>query len=160
MSIKCEDNKIKHFLDNYNKFLLEFGKGRHMVLSTAENHRVSSRMMSVVLVDGLFYFQTDRTFKKYAQMMENPNIALCIDNIQIEGICKEIGHPKECPAFSEAYQECFSSSYRKYSGLDNERVFVVEPTYVERWLYIEGIPFMEIFDVENQLYERKVYVGV
>lgn len=41
------------FSQKYGTFLLEFGKGRKMVLSTSENNRVSSRMMSVVQIDGI-----------------------------------------------------------------------------------------------------------
>lgn len=38
-------------------------------------------MMSVVLINGVFYFQPDKTFRKYEQIKDNPNVALCIDNI-------------------------------------------------------------------------------
>jgi hypothetical protein len=31
---------------------------------------------------------TFKTFLKYSQMTKNHNVALCIDNIQIEGIAK------------------------------------------------------------------------
>lgn len=41
------------FEEKYSAFLLEFGKGRKMVLSTAEKDRVTSRMMSIVQIDGL-----------------------------------------------------------------------------------------------------------
>ena len=61
------------FSGHFNSFLSDFGKGRKMVLSTAENNIVSSRMMSVVLIDGVFYFQTDVTFKKYRQLKNNPH---------------------------------------------------------------------------------------
>ena len=64
------------FSAEYENFLSDFGKGRTMVLSTSEDNIVSSRMMSVVLIDGLFYFQTDRRFRKYRQLSHNPNAAL------------------------------------------------------------------------------------
>ena len=74
------------FDEKYNNFFDEFGKGKAMVLSSSENNIVSSRMMSVVQANGLFYFQTDKTFRKYSQLIANPQVALCINNIQIEGI--------------------------------------------------------------------------
>lgn len=148
------------FRDNYKNFLNEFGKGKHMVLSSSENDKVTSRMMSIVQSDGLFYFQTDKTFRKYTQLVSNPQIALCIDNIQIEGICEKIGHPMDNASFCRLYQECFNGSYERYSALNNERLFVVKPTYVERWLYIAGIPFVETFDVENQIHNLVKYEGV
>ncbi len=80
------------FHDKYQAFLSDFGNGRTMVLSTSENDIVSSRMMSIIQIEGV-YFQTDLTFKKYRQLLSNPNVALCIDNIQIEGVCEELEHP-------------------------------------------------------------------
>ena len=104
------------FSQKYGTFLSEFGKGRKMVLSTSENNRVSSRMMSVVQIDGIFYFQTDATLNKYHQIKSNHNVALCIDNIQIEGICEEMGHPLEHASFCDIFQECFKGSYDAYSA--------------------------------------------
>ena len=84
---------MDQFIERYEAFLTEFGQGRKMVLSTSENDRVSSRMMSIVLINGIFCFQTDTELRKYHQLTVNPNVALCIDNIQIEGICSEKGRP-------------------------------------------------------------------
>lgn len=147
------------FIDRYHDFLREFGSGKTMVLSSSEKDKVTSRMMSIVQWDGVFYFQTDKTFRKYHQLRNNPQVALCIDNIQIEGICEEIGHPMECSSFCNLYQECFSSSFKRYSSLKNERLFAVRPTYIERWLYKEGIPFMETFDMDAQIYNLSQYEG-
>ncbi len=145
------------FSAEYEKFLTDFGKGRTMVLSTAEGNIVSSRMMSVVRIDGLFYFQTDCTFRKYRQLIRNPNAALCIDNIQIEGICEEIGHPLEHRAFCTHFSECFKGSYNAYSALQNERLFVFRPTCIERWIYREGFPFIETFGIQESRYDICAY---
>lgn len=148
------------FEEKYRSFLEEFGKGRKMVLSTAADGIVSSRMMSVVQSGGVFYFQTDRTMRKYRQICENRNVALCIDNIQIEGIAKEEGTPSECKLFSELFGECFEGSYDAYSSLENERVFGVEPVFVQRWVYADGAPYVEIFFVTEKHYTIEKYVGV
>ena len=148
------------FSQKADKFFSEFGRARKMVLSTSENDRVSSRMMSVVQIGGEFYFQTDRTMKKYAQLKKNDNVALCIDNVQIEGKCTEIGHPLENAAFCGIYKESFKSSYEAYTSLSNERLFVVKPLYIERWIYVEGVPYTETFDMGAQEYRRERYLGV
>jgi hypothetical protein len=136
-----------------NGFLSEFGQGRKMVLSTSENNKVSSRTMSVVQINGTFYFQTDLNMRKYHQIKANNFVALCIDNIQIEGICEEIGHPLKNTAFCDYFQKCFKSSYNAYTSLTNERLFSVKPLYIERWIYNEGIPYIESFDMNNQQYK-------
>lgn len=147
------------FFDKMEIFFSDFGKGRKMVLSTSENNKVSSRMMSIVKIDNKFYFQTDIMMRKYHQISANNNVALCIDNIQIEGICTEIGHPLNNTAFCDIFQECFKGSYDAYSALSNERFFVVEPLYIERWIYKDNIPYIETFDINTQKYSFNKYLG-
>ena len=154
-----EHEKMELFEDRVLSFFNNFGEGRKMVLSTSEKNRVSSRMMSVVQINGYFYFQTDKKLRKYHQLEENRNVALCIDNIQIEGVCEELGHPFNHPAFCKAFQECFKGSYDAYSSLKDERLFVVKPLYIERWIYQNGIPFIEKIDLENKHYSFEKYMG-
>ena len=151
---------MNEFYQKVDEFFSDFGKGRKMVLSTSENDKVSSRMMSVVQIGGELYFQTDRTMKKYDQMMKNNNVALCIDNIQIEGKCTEAGHPLDNAVFCDIYKECFKGSYDTYSMLSNERLFVVKPLYIERWIYADGVPYIETFDMSTQQYGLNRYLGV
>ena len=143
---------MNNFGNQYSAFLNEFGKGKTMVLSTSLNDKVTSRMMSVIQQTGVFYFQTDRQFRKYDQLINNENVALCTDNIQIEGIAKELGHPLENAVFCSLYKECFAGSFEKYSSLSNEVLFSVTPLRVERWIYKEGVPFIETFDIVNKEY--------
>ena len=130
------------FTDRLNAFFEEFGSGRTMVLSTMNGGRVSSRMMSVVLIGRCFFFQTDITLRKYSQLTENPHAALCIDNIQIEGVCQEIGHPLCHETFCKVFSERFKGSFDSYTALDNERLFALTPEYIERWVYRDGVPFI------------------
>ena len=145
------------FISKYNTFLADFGEGRKMVLSTSENDKVSSRMMSVVLINGEFYFQTDIMLRKYRQIKANPHVALCADNIQIEGICEEAGHPLDDAGFREAFGKHFKGSFDAYTGLHNERLFVISPVYVQRWVYDHGVPYIESFDIAGKNYSFRKY---
>lgn len=147
------------FEEEYKRFWKEFGSSKKMVLSTSLDDVVSSRMMSVVAIEEKIYFQTDNTFRKYAQLKGNSNVALCIDNIQIEGRSEEIGHPLENAEFVDIYKTCFPGSYNSYSSLENERLFVVTPTFIEKWLYIENAPYIERYDVKNKRYTLEKYCG-
>ena len=151
---------MKLFFEKYNAFLKEFGEGRKMVLSTSENEKVSSRMMSVVQVEGRFWFQTDVELRKYHQLSVNHNVALCINNIQIEGECEEKGHPLNTPDFCNVFQKNFKGSFDAYTSLKNERLFSVRPLFIERWKYIDGVPYIEKFDFENESYSCEKYMGV
>lgn len=116
-------------------------------------------MMSVIQMEGLLYFQTDRAFLKYRQLAENKNAALCMDNIQIEGICRELGHPMENERFAGLYGKHFPGSFERYSGLKNERLFVMSPVFIKRWIYRDGLPFEEVFEAEGERYSLTEYKG-
>lgn len=146
-----------NFEKEYIKFWSEFGKGKKMVLSSSLNNIVTSRMMSIVYFEEKLYFQTDKLFRKYEQLKGNPHISLCIDNIQIEGKCKEVGKPKENINFCNIYKELFPNSFKNYSLLENERLFEVTPNFIQRWIYIDNIPYIEIFDIKNKKYILKEY---
>ena len=146
-----------NFEEQLLQFYKEFGKGKKMVLSTSKEDKVYSRMMSVVCIEGDFYFQTDRNFRKYHQIKDNPNVALCIDHIQIEGVCEELGQPLKNDAFCEVFKETFRGSYDMYTALENERFFVVKPTFIERWVYKDTVPFIETFDFVNKTYRLEEY---
>ncbi len=140
------------FDEAYLKFWEEFGESRTMVLSTSLHDIVTSRTMSIVACEEKLYFQTDKTFRKCDQLKENPHVALCIDQIQIEGECSKIGRPSDHSDFCRAYERCFPGSYRRYSHLQNERLFCVIPALIERWLYIDGKPCIETFDIAHREY--------
>ncbi len=150
---------MEKFYKQYDMLLNQLGNYKKMVLSTALNDIVTSRMMSVIISDGLFYFQTDRNFRKYEQIQKNPNVSLCLDNIQIEGICTEVGHPLDNDLFCKRYKEYFKTSYDRYSELPDERLFMIKPIYIQKWIYENAEPFIESFDLEKNFYEKKPYLG-
>ena len=133
-------------------FWEEFGAGRTMVLSTALHDEVTSRMMSVVAIGGRLFFQTDCSSRKYPQLIGNPKVALCTDNIQIEGLAFEEGTPAQNEAFTATYRACFPGSFDSYSALADERIFSVTPMRIERWKYLAGKPYLEVMDLTNGNY--------
>ncbi len=155
-----ERRTVSDFQEKLESFYSDFGSGKTMVLSTSADGIVSSRMMSVVLIDGKFFFQTDKELRKYSQLKNNKNVALCIDNIQIEGVSEEIGHPLKNTDFCDAFMACFKGSYDAYTSLDNERLFSVDPLFIERWVYADGKPFVETFDITKGEYCFKEYKGI
>ncbi len=62
--------------------------------------------------------------------------------------------------FCNIFQECFKGSYDAYSSLNNERLFVVKPLYIERWIYNNVIPYIEIFGMIIRQYSFDQYLGV
>ena len=54
------------FNDQLCDFWKMFENGKKMVLSTSLDDYVTSRMMSIIQMDGFLYFQTDKTFRVFA----------------------------------------------------------------------------------------------
>ncbi len=148
---------MSQFDEQYTELLKKLGESKSMVLSTAWNDKVTSRMMSIIILDGEFYFQTDTTFRKYEQIKNNPSVSLCIENVQIEGVCEEIGNPKDNQRFIEAYKKHFYYSWERYSTLSNEKLFVIKPNFIQLWIYENNKPFVEIFDMIKQEYKKIEY---
>ncbi|MFV0341337.1 MAG: pyridoxamine 5'-phosphate oxidase family protein [Anaerocolumna sp.] len=148
-------------MDNFNykvrKLFEEIGASKKMVLSTSLDNHVTSRMMSIIIMDNSFFFQTDKTFRKYSQIQGNNCVALCFDNLQIEGICYETGKPADFTDFCEKFNIYFKSSYNKYTLMQNERLFRIEPTFIQKWIYEEGQPFIEIFNFTNNFTQKIRY---
>ena len=134
-----------------------FGYSKNMVLSTSYQDKVTSRMMSVIIFDGEFYFQTDKNFRKYNQIKNNPNVSLCCDNISVEGICTELGKPLDNNRFIKLYEKYYNYSYQQYSSLQNERLFKVTPLYIQIWIYENAKPYIEIIDFKSNEYRKTLY---
>ena len=150
-------------MQEYNeakKILFErIGESSKMVLATSVNNIVSARTVSVLCINGLFYFQTDRSMDKAREIVTNPNVALCLKEIQIKGLCRDIGKPKsdKNKFFIERFKELFPSAYAKYSHLDNEAVFEVKPTLAKTWQYINECQCIEYIDFLKEEYRCEQY---
>lgn len=133
-------------------------KNKIMVLATSSKDRVTARMMSIVNDGLVIYFQTDIDFLKYQQIKENPNVALCIGNIQIEGHAKITCHPLENPFFAKRYKEIHESSFKKYSHLKDNVLVEVQPKLVTFWKYDEaGEPLRDFINLEQREAYRVYY---
>ena len=51
-------------------------------------------------------------------------------------------------------------TYKRYSLLENEVLFEITPTYIERWIYMDSVPFIEIYDILNRKYLLDEYKGM
>ena len=135
------------------------GKAQKMALATSSNNRVTARTMSFIVENKKLYFQTDINFTKFHQIKDNPLVAVCWNNIQLEGSCKILGHPFEPQNlfFKQAFQKNYKSSYEKYSHLSNEVVVEIIPILVTIWGYDNEKPYREFFDFKNRSYHKTYY---
>lgn len=147
------------FPEAVRAFYEPLGPAHHMVLATADDARVSARMMSVIRLNDRFYFQTDVTLRKHAQLQRNPRAALCTENLQVEGTCRLLGSPMAFEPFRAAFEHAFPSTYARYTALANEVLYVLEPDFAQKWIYQGGQPFVERLDYASQAYEKRPCLG-
>ena len=135
------------------------GEAKKAVLATSSNNRVTSRTMSFVIYENKFYCQTDKKFLKVEQILDNPKVSICIDNIQIEGIAQIIGKPSENNIFSTLFNKYFKNSYENYSFLENEVLLKINPTFIAVWNYKESIPIRNFYKLDSKEYIEEIYIG-
>lgn len=148
---------MQGFQQSVQKVWKSIGVHSTMTLATSLNNRVSARPMSVILYDGKFYFQTDKSYLKYKQLSENPKAALCVGNYSIEGECSFIGKPldENNSFFIKPYKKHFYLAYKTYSHLDSEVLIEFVPSLIYSWNYELTKPYMEYWDCKNEIYRKE-----
>ena len=146
------------FVEKVQELFDELGSSKIMVLATSDYGNVTARSMSIIIYKNKFYFQTDKTFIKYNQIINNPNVALCFNNIQVEGACRELGHPlvEENKFFAEKFKEHFINSYTAYSHMENEVLIEITPKKITSWKY-NDTPYREFLNFDTKSYYKEIY---
>lgn len=148
---------MEMFQEELEKVLARVAKKGIAVLSTAAGEHVSSRPVSVVVYDEQIAFQTSTKLLKYQQMMDNQQVALCVDNIQIEGKAVLGVRPPENSQFSTVYKKRHLGSYNNYSHMDSTRVIEVQPEKITMWVYKDREPYIVTFQVSTQEIDAVYY---
>lgn len=148
---------MNNFEGNLPRLWKKIGSHNVMALATCSENRVTSRSMSVVVLDGKFYCQTNRNFLKYQQILHNANVALCSNNFSIEGVVRDVGKPLdiENSSIAKEIKKHFLLAYKAYSGLEEERLLEIAPMLIYSWSYELTKPYMEYWDFEKQTYRKE-----
>jgi general stress protein 26 len=134
--------------------LLETGK--RAVLSTCSNDRVTSRVVDIAFCDNTIYFLTWSHHTKCIQIMENPKVAICYKNLQIEGLAEIKGSPllKSNKLHSAKYMEKQPNLYDQFVKFDGMVIVKVDITSINSWEdwdeESKGF-FISIIDIPNKM---------
>lgn len=142
-------------MSEFERLWNEIGEGDIMTLSTCADNRVTSRQMSVVVMNGRFYCQTNKNYLKCRQTSQNPNVSLCFGKFTVEGLCRDIGRPFDNCAFIRAMGNAFPDAVKRWSGLAEECVLEISPTLIRSWIYENNIPYIEIWDIAHTAYRKE-----
>ena len=85
--------KALDFQEMKEKAFAQMRAAKQCVLATAAGDAVTARQVNPVCVGNKLYFNTSIPTRKYQQITENPKVAIVIDNLQIEGTARPVGHP-------------------------------------------------------------------
>jgi len=134
---------------------------KHIVLATCLNDEPTARTVSHIILDNKIYFQTDIKFDKCMQIEENNNVALCLDNYQIEGTAKILEHPfnEKCKRFLNKFKQVHKNSFNEYSALEDEVVIQISPIFIKIWKYIDDKPFIEYLNITDRVATRVSYLN-
>jgi uncharacterized pyridoxamine 5'-phosphate oxidase family protein len=137
----------------------QMGEAKLMALAISSNGRTTVRMMSCIKYDGKIMFQTSVDLLKYNQICKNNNVALCFDNISIEGIANIIGKTSDekNQEIMNIYKKHYEKSYKTYSRLDKERLIEVVPTKITKWDYDRGLPYRIFIDAQEKTAGKELY---
>ena len=142
------------------RIFTQIGENKIAPLATSSQNNVTVRMMSVVIFRNRIYFQTGTDLIKYRQICENKNVALCFDNIQVEGIANIMGKPMEHDTIMEIYKKHYKSSYENYSKLDKEILVEVQPQKITIWEYDNNErPYRIYLDLGRKKAYKEMYLG-
>jgi uncharacterized pyridoxamine 5'-phosphate oxidase family protein len=142
-----------NYKDELAKFLKQTKDHRLMTLATCADNCPTARTMSVIILDENIYFQTGINLLKYKQIVVNNNVALCFDNVQIEGKANILGKPLEEKNIKimEEYKKCFEQAYKSYSHLEDEILIEIKIEKITLWEYdLKGKPYRIFIETEKE----------
>lgn len=138
----------------------KLGDWKIMALASSVNDYVMVRNVSCLFYDDKIYFKTDKNFRKTQQLYANPQVALCWNGVQVEGIAENKGLVVDEPdrKFEKLYEKYLWGSYNKYSHEDTEIIIEITPKFVEVWDTSEDNYAYQIFiDFDKESVEVKQY---
>lgn len=141
-------------MDSIYSLWNKLGSHGVMVLAACAENSVTSRAISVVVIDGKLYCQTDERYLKCQQIKANPNVSLCVNNFSVEGECRIFGKPLENEFFINKMKEHFPDAVLRWSKVPTECVLEITPRLVTSWIYEDDKPYTEQWDFENHTYRR------
>lgn len=123
-----------------------------IVLATSYDNRVTARTVTYATKGLEIYFMSWDHHKKIIQIRGNPKVALCRDNMSVEGVAKILGSPleeknKEC---AEIFREKYPRDFEGYAHITGMVIVKVEPTLIVSWVRRDDRFFLEYLDLKNK----------
>lgn len=124
-----------------------------MVLATSHNDRVVARNV-LIASNGLdLYFFTWGHSRKCIQIRENPRVALCKDDVQIEGVAEILGGllDEKNKEYADVLRNKFPDSVERWKYRPGMSIVRVRPTIIATaGGTIDDQIYLDYLDLENK----------
>ena len=141
-----------------NENLKVLHKNKLIYLATACESRVKSRVVDYHNEGLKIGFITWTNSVKIHHMKLNPLVSLCIENLQIEGEAKLLGHPRlaKNKEFIESYKQRHPMPYSNFIGMENVVLVMIEPLLTIMMIYKENYFYLDHLDLVKNVAFRTV----
>lgn len=113
-------------------------------LATSADDLVTVRQVSPLSIGLLLYVRTSLSSRKAIQMLENPNVAVCVGNFYFTGRSELLGKVTlpENEEIKKAYRERYPESFSEDDEFiqDDEVFFLIRIRKISQWVYENNIP--------------------
>ena len=129
----------------------------NIVLSTCSKNIVTSRMMSFANDGLIFYFLTGKRSRKCKQIEENECVSLCIDNVQMEGKARLIGHAsdKDNSKICEIFKKRHEGFFKRFAHFKAATFIEVKCVQIKQWKMTDGKDCFIYIDLEKCTAKRQ-----
>ena len=97
--------KSLDYMEIKEKIIQLLKEQKNIVLATCENGKVTARTVYCASNELKIYFLTSKAYTKYKQIIKNPFVAMCFNNVQLQGRAMILGHPSS-DENKEILEEC------------------------------------------------------
>lgn len=154
--MKNESKEMLDFKQTMEEKVAFLDAHDHMSFATSSDDLVTVRIVTYVS-DGLnIYFITSRHSKKYPQILANPKVSACIDNVQIMGKAEVLGKPldEKNKDYADIYSRQLPDIFAQYFSIPGMELVRMVPSLFETWVRTPSRQYYEHLDVDA----RKAYV--
>lgn len=113
-------------------------------LSTSLHDVVSARPVSPMTIDEKLYIRTAASSRKAKEMLENPNIAVCVGPYYFSGkaLCLGSAFAAENAAIKSAYVQRYPGAFAEEDAhtQSDDVFFVLDAQALSEWVYEGGVP--------------------
>ncbi|NHJ84421.1 MAG: pyridoxamine 5'-phosphate oxidase family protein [Asgard group archaeon] len=135
-----------------NQILELMGTTSDIILATSLDDRVTARTVSFVNNDFDIYFLTWNHNKKVIQLNNNSNVALCLQNVQIEGEAENLGWAfgEKNTSIGELFITKFSQNWwNAFSKIKEMIMIKIKPKSIVRFERINRRFHFQNLDLQN-----------